>query len=735
MSGKLSASATCVIQDIPGKGKISKMGKQKESARQALWERIDSLISKNWSSHLQMVGLTFLLLTIQIWQLNGYDRLSLTCFLVGIICLSEASSAAIRFKKNLQPTFPTFQRNTVFLLLLEGLSLFFLLFNRSDIIEVIGIFGEVMLTLGLAVTIITQGIQLYFTTPKFDISKNKIIEITVLGALCIFFGFILNIEVFNTWVRWDSYNYFRNFEQNWISAKDLFRIGGLKVCSHISTPYTLYTLLFRMLPISDPNAMYLSQMFLMAIDFVLLYYIFKKLLPDGHLILQILCALAVVCSPWVFGRIADLNSELMVLTGVLLLLHAVFSNNPIIGVFSTFILCNARETGAPVAAAIIFTQLLYFFIKERKKQNRLTVEIKWIYFASCLALGVMWLLQFRSGNWTTGRNGVDTGYYLNDGQPLNQFGFSWLHIQRILMGTFVVSFNWILTALILLSVAVFLLHLMKKKETFSDLLTKKELWSVIAALSAYVIVMCCYPTANLYRYYVVSSVLLIVLGLLALCFIIKAIWNNRKIKCLLITIICGLLMIQSYTTIDPVTIAIYPTITTGNSVVVPLPQYCEKYLDPVFTDAACANRQIMYLDKTIDRAYASIYRDCGNVPIKVLCSNEYVATPGHLGSLYCIWGYGYSSPSIEYQTYAEWNTVGQYRYLSYEYDSEKRIDPSYVNADTDLSELMDQYEHIYYMKMPWVDTVLEPLMERYSEISYVQTVEYRGWVLEVYRIK
>lgn len=168
------------------------MDKQIEPARQAFWERMVSLISKNWSSHLQMAGLTLLLLTIQIWQISGYGRLSLSVFLMGIICLCEASSATIHSKQDLQRQF---QRNTIFLLVLEMISVLFLLVNSRDIMSAIGIGGEILLVLGLGSAIAAQIVQLHRTEYRWRPGKEAVKEILLLSALCLVFGFLMNIEV------------------------------------------------------------------------------------------------------------------------------------------------------------------------------------------------------------------------------------------------------------------------------------------------------------------------------------------------------------------------------------------------------------------------------------------------------------------------------------------------------------------------------------------------------------
>ncbi len=707
------------------------MARQTETAWQGLLDKIEIFLSKNWSSHLQMAGLTLLLLTIQIWQISGYGRLSLSVFLAGIICLCEASSAAIRFKQDLERQF---QRNTIFLLVLEIISVLFLLVNSRVIIEVIGIRGEVLLIFGLSLAIVAQIVQLNLTAYKWKLEEAHKNEFAVLIVLCFIFGFILNIEVFNTWIRWDSYNYFHSLERQ--SVKGLFypwTEGGLKACNHVCVAYALYTLFFRSIPgISHENAMYLSQMFMVAVDLVLIYYIFKKLLPTkkGHT--MVLYTIAVICSPWILGRVSDLSMELTMVTGALLLYYAAFYKNYLLGVLATFVLCNSREMGAIVAATVIFVQLIYEIAGTRNGKR--FVSIDWCYFVNCFIIGVFWLVLYCLGNWGSAYgNTASSTMQLIDGTPYYQFSFSLLHIKDTLIDSLLVGFNWLFTGVIILAIIVSVVRLIQKRESLAHLFSKQPFWLLMTGLLTFLVEMCAYIAHHDFRYYTLSSVLLCIIGLTTIYYISSIVPKLGRIKNAFPIIIGVLLFLQCHMTIDPVTLAVCPVISTGKASIASMNQHLKDNIDPSFTDFAYANRQVMYFDKALDRAHALIYEKAEVNDTIILFSNEYVFNSWG-GSLYQIWGYGYSSPSVDdYHMWSHWDSDRSYRYLSY--DPADNIDPRYVNADTDLRGYLNDYEHVYYIKMPWGDTVLEPLMERYSDISYVQTIEYRGWVLEVYRIK
>lgn len=701
---------------------------------QDLREKIECVFSKDWSSHLQMAGLTLLLLTIQIWQIRGYGRLSLSVFLAGIFFLCESSSVAIRCRRNVQRQF---QRNTILLLILEIIAVLFLLVNSREIVKAKGIGGEVILVVGLTAAIAAQILQLYVAEYRWKPGRGTLKECLLLGSLCIVIGFLLNIEIFNTWPRWDSYHYFRAFEL--LSARNIFCAGdnGLVVADHSCISYALWSLLFESIPIpgmTSLNKLYLSNMTAIAIDLVLFYLIFKHLLSEKQMIRNMLFAVIAVGAPWIFGCAGILNQELVLSTGILLLLYSVFKNNYLLSILSAFIVCTARETGPAIAAVIIFIQLLYDAMSVAKKGIKLS-GFPWEYYSLCMSVGILWLVQFRIGNWAAKQlektqSGVMKQLFMIDGAPIKQFTFSPVHIQDSLVSALIMNFKWIFSGLIILSVILFLTEVCIRKRKINTLFQKKECWIIAAGMVVSLIETCAYVTYNNPRYITSTSVLLSILGLYSLSYVSKKILNKSLIKVVLVAFVGVLLWTQSYLTIDPVTRLLYPKMNIGNRSVVAMPYHLEQEGIPFYSDNAAYNRQSLYFDKALDMAYAKIYEDCGLENTRVLCSNEYFGRDG-IGSKYSIWGFGY-----EYLTppmWGEWNSEGNYRYLSYE--PENIINPGYISGKADLRDYFAKYEHVYYIQMPWGDSVLPALQKRYPDISHFTTIEHRGWILEIYRMK
>ena len=495
--------------------------------------------------------------------------------------------------------------------------------------------------------------------------------------------------------------------------------------------YCLWNLLFRMIPgVSNLNAMYLANMTLVAIDVVLLYLIFKKIFKNSTLPQNILYTFLLASSTWILGYVANLNLENFMMTGSLVLIYAVFSSNSVLGVVGVFIACFSKETGALIAAIILFVKLLYDIIRYIKQRK----GINYSYYILNLIVGCLWLVIFIKGNW--GNKNLITDRTMMDGTPYNTFNFSLMHIKDVLIQSFIIDFNWIFLCIIIFTLGYTAGQILHKGKRIGDIFGKKNYVILGSAFLICVGEMCAFLTGCHHRYYITPSV---ILGIIALCGLQYVLYNMELSlvwQYAVPGVLCVVMFVQSYRFIDPITMTIYPKVNTGEAVMVQLPAHSSVDKDEGMTEASYSNRQIMYLDKTLDKVYEMIYGESNLESTKVLCSNEYatriINNTVALGSLYNIWGFGYLY--VDPPMWAKWNKEGGYRYLSYEQRA-NLIEPDYVMANTNLSGYINDYEHVYYLKMPWGDTVLDELQKKYPSISIMQTIKYRGWIIEIYQIK
>lgn len=675
-----------------------------------------------------MIGTAFLLLTIGIWQVWGYHKASFIVFLAGIFSLYGASLLSISGK--------TMSRqllwNTVLLLLLEGASGAFLYTNIAEVQQTIGNRAALVLIVPLVAVAATQISQLLLVGRFRLPSRSTVLKGLLLGGICIVFAFVLNLECFNSWPQWDTFSYYYGLEP--LSAKNIFRSGpnGLIVCSHVSVSFALWSLLFRLVPgITNLNSLYLSNMVQIAINFFLFFLIFQRLFPGKSFFCYTLSTIAATVAPWIFGSAYAINADHLAATGALLLLYAVFSENYTLSVLAVFVLCGSREIGGGVAAVIIFLQMVYSICKCKKDK---TAKFHWMYYLMCLCLGVMWLVQtLVSSNWL-GANGstVDSYWRTMDGSGFNRLGFYWPYFRDVLCQTFLPNYKWILSGLILAALIKLVVRHFRKKEK-SVFFDSRHLYGIIAAaIFVSAVEQGLFITFIMPRYFFMSNALLSLLAISSIQYLAEGVRWEKALRSCATAVLAIILLIESYITTDPVTTSLYFTMQTGRSVVSSAPQH-EINCEPSFSESCTYNRQELYFVKAMDKAYAQIdsYSD-GLQNAIVLCSGEYIAERGSIGSHYIIWGFGYSF--VDPPMYGYWDREGGYRYLSYEMP-EYSIDPLYVVADADLSGLLEVGRDVFYIEMPWGDSVIGPLRERYPDTELLSTAEYMGWVFRVYKIQ
>lgn len=682
---------------------------------------------------LQMLGAGFLLLTIQVWQVWGCGRYTIVGFAIGISALILASIISIRFQ--ISPS--RVQKNTILLLILELVSMLYLYVNFRDAKESIGRKKLLFLIYMLAIAAAVQFLQLVLTSRMPVFTKQKVLEIFLVGSLCILFGFLLNLEVFNTWTKWDSHDYFRAIEK--LSARNIFSKGedGLIVCSHKSPSFALWSLIFKGIPgISSLNAIYFSNMTLVSIDLFLFYLIFNELFQRKTILSNALFAITATVTPWIFGMVADINVEHLLVSGILLLLYSIFSGNSLLEIFSVFVVCGTKETGIVIAAVVIFTQMLFDLRDHFKGRARMTIQ-KTFYYIMSLTMGIAFLFGILTSEWMGGNAQAYLYPHISvDGAPFEKFGFNLQYILDVIRENFLGNFKWIFTTFILLALIRFLIiNIGNDKRIFHTFVQRPVIFILISWCSL-VLVMCAFPTFNNPRYYTSPATMLCILGIISFQYVMEGIQHikiAKKVQYFPVIILSILLFIQSYITIDPVTLSINATMNTGKAKIAVLPQREINQVVPCLSNIAVYNRQDMYYMKALDKAYAAIDTESGGFQnVKILCSNEYVVRKLTQWSAFEIWGYGYSN--AEPPMYAHWNREGGYRYLSYE-TPQFSIAPSYVGKDTDLTEILEKNEHIYYIEMPWWDTTIPELKEKYPETKLFYTVDYMGWVMKIYQVK
>ena len=194
-------------------------------------------------------------------------------------------------------------------------------------------------------------------------------------------------------------------------------------------------------------------------------------------------------------------------------------------------------------------------------------------------------------------------------------------------------------------------------------------------------------------------------------------------------LLIGVVMfIECFTTIDPIMLSLFPTINTGNSKIATMPWKINNFPDIQFLECARYNLQPSYFDRALDIVYKEILQEQDDS--KILIYDGYqCGTEGN--TLNSIWGYGYEY--LEPPLWGVWNEDGEYRELSD--NPENIINPLPVNNYRSIEHYLQGTDTLYYLELPWGDKLISILKEKYSGMKLFKTVQYHGWILNVYVFK
>lgn len=241
-------------------------------------------------------------------------------------------------------------------------------------------------------------------------------------------------------------------------------------------------------------------------------------------------------------------------------------------------------------------------------------------------------------------------------------------------------------------------------------------------------VVCVFLTHHNYRYYTIVVCMLYMLALYCVIYTVSELNVKACIKSIPIIAIEIIMLAQCYVTIDPVMLAVFPSINTGRGQIAYMPWNMNNLSGPEFLDNANYNFQVLTFDKIMNKVYANIKLENS----RVLIYDGYQW--GTLGNtLNSIWGHGY-----EYRTppsWGVWNEEGQYRELSYNPAPGSIINPIPVSDFQSVDENLGIYDTLYYLEIPWGDTFVDKLKQHYPKMEIYKTIEYQTWSLNIYLIQ
>lgn len=520
----------------------------------------------------------------------------------------------------------------------------------------------------LVLIIVIYFIQAFYIYKGVSI-KNWIFKNGIILLIIAVFV-LLSVEVIQSWLMWDSWQYYaygsasiqeavKRFNADFAGVYDLY------LANHASLGYSLWVILFQLVQ-SGTMSVQIADITLAGVGIYAYYQILRKLLGKKYSdkILAIL-TIPYAFSPFVLGLVGNINMDSATMHFAIIFIALSLYQYDYLEIIFAFLLCFTKETAVVYYAVYLIAKIFceYSFQNTFKIVGLLKYgfsNVKNYVYTFPL---ILWLALYKlnpNGGW----NGETASGWNNEGW--NCFGVSGYVIPIKLKQVFFLNFNWFFWLIIIAGIA---LLCVKKIKIESE--TAKNLIPIGIMGVSVIVVGCLYITFVLPRYIVpmIPGLYLVATSL----FGCKCL--NEKKMYYFTFLISFLLLLQSFTVIDPVMSSVFPMKMIGygeNSTIYKVGN------EDRFDDHISYNRQNIYWSETIVEVLGRAGYD-GNMLI-VLPDLTVNSQYEFLGNWRCLWNtrtkmFEYYDESAEFPQGCTWVTTCS---VSDTWDNIELIDSNYI---------------------------------------------------------
>lgn len=428
--------------------------------------------------------------------------------------------------------------------------------------------------------------------------KSLTSEKELLGVLGI--SAILRLLMFGNIPKWDAGEYYyslgtacKNYEFTFESFFENFRL-----CTHSNLGFSFMMGIAEFLSPGNPKGVYAWNLVLTLFSLFCVYTLAQECWLQGSKQSAALVTLAVSVTPLFLGTFSYVNVDYVLVLFFVYVLYFAHKREYILLAFSVVLLSQSKETGVVITIGYFGMKILLDFVSEKGGiiQRAVGCFRKWYVWAAVPA-GVMYALQiFKLGGFSSWVQSADTSEetsvigWSNTG--INCFGFQPAYICYKLKQLLILNFSWLLAAVLAAGLVVLLIRTVRcgRKVKWHRML------ELAGAMTAFLLFGILYVTYTLSRYHILFATLLVLLALYVLYQALDG-WLDRKIFYRITGLICGLLFIQTFWNIDPLSSDTFEEVSIGSGHTMLFTDFGQGY----FGDAFVTNYQYNWIDKAYNR--------------------------------------------------------------------------------------------------------------------------------------
>jgi len=404
--------------------------------------------------------------------------------------------------------------------------------------------------------------------------------------------------------RWDGGQYYyalgnacRNFDFTWESFWNSFRLAG-----HPTLGASFFWSVGEFLNPRGVLGVTAVNMVMTTAALLCIYRLLINYWTNMTCRQAFFATCVLTAAPLYYGTFSYVNVDYAMFLFFIFMVYTEYKNEYILMAFWLVMMLMTKEPAVVVAFGYFAARLLTELLESRRKRQSVFHRVcrcKWLWVGIFGALTYICYIVYQGSLFIWGGNTSVSSLLQNaSGQQPDGFGFDKGYIIHILKQIFILNFTWIFSALFILSLILCL-----RKRNREEKAGGSSAVGLIGALSAFVVFNCSYMTAALCRYQVLPVMLVIIIAIL-----ISYRYLYPLIKpayaCSAAVIVGGLLLIQSFYSIDPLSNTLFSRLDTGNGFILQT-----DYNSDYYGDGLVYNAQYMGLDRALNQMLKEVGYD------------------------------------------------------------------------------------------------------------------------------
>ena len=535
-----------------------------------------------------------------------YDIIWVVCKKFTIIIVEEMDSISMKKKNNFELAYDAVKQLDIIVGLFTWLFAIIphsVYYGRWDeaaraFVRNANIVNSVVMTVLVAFTIY-GAVRL----KKFKKLGGVIICSTIIFVLHI----VIRYNMLGSYQWSDAREYFTKLEWTLYYPNILMfdPMRGGTICSHIAHGFMFVSMLGQFINTSTGMGFQYSYMVLGAASAVCLFNIFRVIFPKKKLYVCAISGFIVSIQPMFLGLSTSMQMEYPLAVLFIFALCSFLTNKHILMFFWLIMLGTCKETGAMMAFSMLFFILLFYFIDFVKKSGGFKAALKkikvWQYIAFTLFMMVC-IIVFIKILFMPAWGGVRIINVLKfGGEGRLNFQFEGSHFFMKARQLFILNFSWLW--IIILMVCLVVMAAVPAVRRNRQINTGAFLFIIIQYF-VYTGFLLFFLEAKGTRYNILSDVLLLFIVVTMVIRVLDRWFSFVPVS----MVIAGLAFVETFVTIDPVSLAVFTSVNTGAMPMVWTAATKKElpYVDINIGDFGYYNYQYTYMDRAVDNMLEAV---------------------------------------------------------------------------------------------------------------------------------